>query len=76
MLEKVVSESVSVGPALGLLADLECLTGKYLNPNMVKHIGRYEARSQSVMPRDLHLDRPARTMTFRNLGGARLDVRR
>jgi DNA (cytosine-5)-methyltransferase 1 len=43
---------------------------------MDRYIAAYEKKSQCVRPRDLHLDRPARTLTCRNLAGATSDMQR
>jgi DNA (cytosine-5)-methyltransferase 1 len=49
---------------------------KFLTPAMETYIAKYEAKSSCVTPRDLHLDRPARTLTCRNLAGATSDMHR
>ena len=74
--ERVVAAPVTAGAALGPMADAESADSKYLTPNMDAYIARYEAKSYCVTPRDLHLDRPARTVTCRNLGGATADMHR
>jgi type II restriction enzyme len=43
---------------------------------MDKYVANYEKASKCVNPRDLHLDRPARTLTCRNLAGATGDMHR
>ena len=43
---------------------------------MDKYIAKYEKASQCINPRDLHLDRPSRTLTCRNLAGATGDMHR
>ena len=72
----VVATPVTAGDALGSLAVQEGPDSKYLTPSMYKYIAEYERRSQCVNPRDLHLDKPARTVTCRNLGGATSDMLR
>ena len=74
--ERVVDDPVTAGAALGPMAETEGVESKYLTPNMDEYIARYEAKSHCVTPRDLHLDRPARTVTCRNLGGATSDMLR
>lgn len=37
---------------------------------------KYEEASHCARPRDLHLDKPARTVTCRNLAGATGDMQR
>ena len=49
---------------------------RFLTPAMDKYIAMYEEKSSVITPRDLHLDRPARTVTCRNLGGATSDMLR
>lgn len=48
----------------------------FLTPAMDEYIAKYEAASKCKNPRDLHLDRPARTLTCRNLAGATSDMHR
>lgn len=47
-----------------------------LSDGMRAYIERYEKASKCRTPRDLHLDRPARTLTVRNLSGATGDMMR
>ena len=47
-----------------------------LTSSMDSYVARYERASQVKTPRDLHLDRPARTLTTRNLAGATGDMHR
>ena len=49
-------------------------TARKLSPTMCDYIARYEQASGCTTPRDLHLDKPARTLTARNLGGATGDM--
>lgn len=49
---------------------------KILTPRQDEYIAVYEAKSHCVTPRDLHPDRPARTITCRNLAGATSDMQR
>lgn len=74
--ERVVDAPVTAGAALGPLAATEGPDSRYLTPGMDEYVARYEAKSKCVNPRDLHLDRPARTVTCRNLGGATADMHR
>lgn len=74
--EATVSVPVTAGEALGSMALSEEPVRKHMTANMDGYVARYEARSQCVTPRDLHLDRPARTVTCRNLGGASSDMLR
>jgi len=61
---------VTAGDALGLLAVDAPPNSKFLTPSMDAYVARYEKASACVRPRDLHLDKPARTLTTRNLAGA------
>ena len=49
---------------------------RLLSEEMNDYIERYERASGCRTPRDLHLDRPARTLTVRNLAGATGDMMR
>ena len=48
----------------------------FLTPAQDAYIAAYEAKSQCKNPRDLYPDRPARTLTCRNLAGATSDMQR
>lgn len=67
---------VSAGSALGHLAYASPEDAKYLTPSMDAYVAKYERASKCINPRDLHLDRPARTLTCRNLAGATGDMQR
>ncbi len=74
--DKVPGRPVTAGEALGETA-LEAPEGsKFLTRSMDRYIAEYEKKSKCVRPRDLHLDRPARTLTCRNLAGATSDMQR
>ena len=49
---------------------------EFLTPNQDVYIKKYEIASKCINPRDLHFDRPARTVTCRNLAGATGDMHR
>ena len=49
---------------------------RFLSAGMDAYIARYEQASGCRVPRDLHLSRPARTLTARNLAGATGDMMR
>ena len=49
---------------------------RFLTRSMDQYIADYERRSHCVTPRDLHPDRPARTLTCRNFGAATADMQR
>lgn len=67
---------ISAGEALGQLAFEVPENAAFLTPAMDEYIAKYEAASKCRNPRDLHLDRPARTLTCRNLAGATSDMHR
>ena len=67
---------ISAGEALGQLAFEIPPNSKFLTPSMDSYVEKYERASQCINPRDLHLDRPARTVTCRNLAGATGDMQR
>ena len=54
----------------------EVAGARLLSDGMSAYIERYERASGCRTPRDLHLDRPARTLTVRNLSGATGDMMR
>ncbi|MEE1899130.1 DNA cytosine methyltransferase [Flavobacterium rakeshii] len=49
---------------------------KFLTPSQDAYIAKYEKASKCVNPRDLHPEKPARTLTCRNLSGATGDMHR
>lgn len=66
----------TAGEALGEMA-LEVPEGsKFLTKSMDEYVARYEKASHCINPRDLYLNRPARTLTCRNLAGATGDMHR
>jgi len=68
--------TVTAGQALGQLATESPASGKYMTKSMDDYVAKYEQASKCVNPRDLYLDRPARTLTCRNLAGATGDMQR
>jgi DNA (cytosine-5)-methyltransferase 1 len=70
------SRKVTAGEALGNLAYEIPKDAMFLTKSQDEYIARYEAASKCVNPRDLHLDKPARTLTCRNLAGATSDMHR
>lgn len=67
---------VTAGDAVSDLVGLVDEGSKFLSSSMDAYVAKYEAASKCVTPRDLHLDRPARTLTCRNLAGATGDMHR
>lgn len=49
---------------------------KILTPRQDEYIAEYERKSHCVNPRDLYPNKPARTITCRNLAGATSDMQR
>jgi len=73
---KQFSHRIAAGEALGELAFHVPTDAKFLTSSMDTYVAKYERASMCVNPRDLHLDRPARTLTCRNLAGATGDMQR
>jgi len=71
-----LNKIITAGEALGELAFSVPFDAKFLTSNMEEYIAKYEAKSACITPRDLHLDKPARTLTCRNLAGATSDMHR
>lgn len=69
-------EQVTAGQAIGELATQIPENAKFLTPSMDKYVAKYEKASKCVNPRDLYMNRPARTLTCRNLAGATGDMQR
>ncbi|HBE19701.1 MAG TPA: DNA (cytosine-5-)-methyltransferase [Cyanobacteria bacterium UBA11149] len=67
---------ITAGEALGELALQTPPTSKFLTPSMDQYVAKYERASSCKQPRDLHLDKPSRTLTCRNLAGATGDMQR
>lgn len=67
---------ITAGEALGTFATSIPNDAAFLTPAMDEYIAKYEAASKCKTPRDLHMDRPARTLTCRNLAGATSDMHR
>ena len=62
--------------AIGDTCQLVTEQTRFLSKEMDRYIARYEKASGCRVARDLHLDRPARTLTVRNLAGATGDMMR
>lgn len=74
--EPFTTQAVTAGIALGPSALHFDSDSRFLTSNMDRYIAEYEKKSQCTRPRDLHLDKPSRTVTCRNLGGATADMLR
>lgn len=75
-LPKKVNRRVTAGEALGELAFQFDNDSKFFTESMDRYVANYEKASKCINPRDLYLDRPARTLTCRNLAGATGDMHR
>ena len=71
-----INKKVTAGDALGKLAFEFNEDSKFFTESMDRYVANYEKASKCVNPRDLYLDRPARTLTCRNLAGATGDMHR
>ena len=67
---------ITAGEALQSLPEDPAVIDKFLTASMDTYVAKYEKASSCVTPRDLHLDKPARTLTCRNLAGATGDMHR
>jgi len=73
---RMSTKPFTAGDALGELANEIPQNARFLSRSMDEYVARYEAKSKCVRPRDLHLNRPSRTVTCRNLHGATSDMLR
>ena len=71
-----VSSPVTVGAALGEAMFSHDVNSRFLTAAQDAYVSRYEIASKCVRPRDLEVDRPARTVTCRNLASATSDMLR
>ena len=72
----IQQKKITVGEAIGDLIDTVHDEGKILTPRQDEYIAAYEKKSSCINPRDLYPDRPARTLTCRNLAGCTSDMQR
>jgi DNA (cytosine-5)-methyltransferase 1 len=66
----------TVGEAIGDLMSTAPEGSKFLTPSQDQYIANYEKASHCINPRDLSANKPARTLTCRNLSGATGDMMR
>jgi DNA (cytosine-5)-methyltransferase 1 len=66
----------TVGDAIADLMQTVPVESKFLTAAQDVYIGNYERASKCINPRDLYADRPARTLTCRNLSAATGDMQR
>lgn len=67
---------VTVGDAIGDTMHKFDASSRFLTQEQDRYIQVYEIKSHCINPRDLYEDRPARTLTCRNLAGATSDMQR
>lgn len=72
----ILDARITAGQALEDLPSQATVDAKFLTASMDAYVAKYEKASHCVTPRDLHLDRPSRTVTCRNLAGATGDMHR
>jgi DNA (cytosine-5)-methyltransferase 1 len=73
---KPKTRKVTVGEAIGDTMHTTPVESKFLNEAQDRYVANYEKASSCINPRDLYPDRPARTLTCRNLAGATGDMQR
>ena len=67
---------VTVGEAIGELIEKTEDETKILTASMDQYVSNYEKASSCINPRDLHLHKPARTLTCRNIAAPTGDMQR
>jgi DNA (cytosine-5)-methyltransferase 1 len=70
------SKKFTVGDAIADLMTTVPADSKFLTAAQDVYIANYEKASKCINPRDLYADRPARTLTCRNLSAATGDMQR
>ena len=73
---KMSQKKVTVGEAIGDTMNQVIEGCHFLTPQQDAYSAEYERKSDCINPRDLYADRPARTITCRNLAGATSDMQR
>jgi DNA (cytosine-5)-methyltransferase 1 len=73
---KAGTRKVTVGEAIGDIMYDYSVDSKFLNASMDQYVAKYEKASACINPRDLYPEKPARTLTCRNLAGATGDMQR
>lgn len=71
-----LAKHFNVGDAISDLMITAPKESKFLTPAQDIYIANYEKASKCINPRDLYPNRPARTLTCRNLSGATGDMQR
>lgn len=72
----IEAKKVTVGEAIGDMMYTIPEGSHFLTPAQDEYIAKYEKASACINPRDLYEDRPARTLTCRNLCAATSDMQR
>lgn len=72
----IETKKVTVGEAIGDMMYTVPEGSHFLTPAQDEYIAKYEKASACINPRDLYEDRPARTLTCRNLCAATSDMQR
>ncbi len=67
---------VTVGEAIGDLVETIMDESKILTPSMDVYVAKYEKASSCINPRDLYMEKPARTLTCRNIAAPTGDMQR
>ncbi|MEZ4525886.1 MAG: DNA cytosine methyltransferase [Desulfobacterales bacterium] len=67
---------ITAGEAVGDLTDRIQDESKILTASMDQYVAKYEKASCCITPRDLHPDKPARTLTCRNIAAPTGDMQR
>ncbi|MFP2239434.1 DNA cytosine methyltransferase [Pseudescherichia vulneris] len=71
-----INYKFTAGDALSDIAYTVLGEHKFVTPNQDEYIAKYEKASKCITPRDLHMNKPSRTVTCRNLAGATGDMLR
>jgi len=69
-------KKITVSEAIGDIMFTTPPDSKFLNASMDAYVAKYEKASDCINPRDLYPNKPARTLTCRNLAGATGDMQR
>jgi len=73
---KQAKKLTNVGEAIGDFMSTSPPESQFLTESMDQYVKNYEIASKCINPRDLYPDRPARTLTCRNIAAATGDMHR
>lgn len=73
---KPENQKITVVEAIGDLIETVQDDSKILTASMDRYVANYEKASSCINPRDLHLHKPARTLTCRNIAAPTGDMQR